>query len=101
VALLACSWLAAGGPPAPGSDDGPTAPDPARVENPRDRAAVHGKYRTLLRRIAAPADRATYKYFCDYGWYSGTEWAGHRDLPPGYWVYVYPHWYVWRDGPGK
>src|SRR5207248_9198215 len=24
-------------------------------------------------------------------------YGGFKDLPPGYWVYVAPYWYIWRD----
>jgi hypothetical protein len=79
------------------------APDPvkARVENPLEKASVGGKYRTLLRAIRVPRDQASYGYFYDYGMYSGTNWAGYDNLPPGHWVYVYPYWYIWRDCANK
>ena len=35
--------------------------------------------------------------FHDFGFWGGTEWRNHKGLPPGHWVYVYPHWYIWRD----
>jgi hypothetical protein len=53
-----------------------------------------------------PQDKATYGNFSDYGSpgrtthptvVAYTSWAGYNNLPPGYWVYVYPHWYIWRD----
>jgi HEAT repeat protein len=62
-----------------------------------EKARVGGKYATLLRRIRVEQDRAGYTDFSDFGMYQGTEWAGYTNLPPGYWVYVYPHWYIWRD----
>jgi hypothetical protein len=61
------------------------------------KAEVNGKYRNLLTKVAAPDDRASYKEFNDYGWYSGTSYKGRRDLPKGYWVYVYPYWYIWGE----
>jgi hypothetical protein len=51
----------------------------------------------LLRQIQVPADAASYGEFHDYGYWAGSEWAGYHDLPAGYWVYVYPYWYIWRD----
>ena len=60
-------------------------------------AAVNGKYEMLLRQIHAPDDVDNYAEFNDYGLYQGTSYAGHNDLPPGYWVYVAPYWYIWRD----
>lgn len=60
-------------------------------------ASVNDKYSHLLRKIAVPEDQPGYGDFYDYGYWSGTSWHGHTDLPPGYWVYVFPHWYIWRD----
>jgi hypothetical protein len=56
-----------------------------------------GKYQKLLRRIRVPRDKQSYGEFHDYGQYEGSEWAGFTDLPTGFWVYVYPHWYIWGE----
>jgi len=61
------------------------------------RASVGGKYRTLLFAIRVPQDQSTYTSFSDYGHSETPAWGGFSGLPGGYWVYVYPHWYVWRD----
>jgi hypothetical protein len=58
---------------------------------------VDGKYQKLLRRIRVPRDKQSYGDFHDYGHYEGSEWAGFTDLPSGYWVYLYPHWYIWGE----
>jgi HEAT repeat protein len=65
------------------------------------KAHVDGKYQKLLRRIRVPRDKQNYSDFSDYGHYEGNEWAGYTDLPPGYWVYVYPHWYIWAEQKPK
>jgi hypothetical protein len=70
------------------------------------RASVDGKYAKLLRKIVVPDDEAANGKFCDWGYYTGTSWRGHSELPPGYWVYVAPCWYIWgesreRPEPGK
>jgi hypothetical protein len=65
------------------------------------RASVEGKYAWLLLRIAAPDDRATYGDFRDFGTYRETDYLGHRGVPAGYWVYVHPFWFVWRDRIGE
>ncbi len=59
-------------------------------------ARVHGKYVNLLYIIPAPEDRAEYGEFCDWGYWTGTEYADCKNLKPGFWVYVYPKWYVWE-----
>lgn len=93
VAALALSF------PAFGHDRDGLTPDAgaARVTNPMDRASVGGKYRTLLREIRVPQDRGSYGYFTDYGHSTTASWGGHDNLPPGYWVYVYPNWYIWGE----
>ena len=69
----------------------------ALVDSAPARATVNGKYRKLLRKIKVEEDRQSYGNFYDWGHYTGTSWAGHNNLPPGYWVYVYPHWYIWGE----
>jgi HEAT repeat protein len=61
------------------------------------KARVEGKYQKLLRRIRVPRDKESYGEFHDYGHYEGSDWAGFTDLPAGFWVYVYPHWYIWGE----
>lgn len=60
------------------------------------KATVNNKYSQLLAVLHAPEEKASYGEFYDYGMYTGTEWAGHTGLPQGNWVYVYPHWYIWK-----
>jgi uncharacterized protein (TIGR03067 family) len=62
-----------------------------------ERAKRDGKYSNLLRKITVRDDFQLFGMFHDWGYYDGTEWAGHKDLPPGYWVYVFPNWYIWKD----
>lgn len=66
-------------------------PSPAAM-----RAATReGKYADLLKVLEVPGDLPTYGDFHDWGWWGGTSWAG-QTVPPGYWVYVYPHWFVFK-----
>jgi len=84
-----------GGPGAgPGQPGGPAVSGPTL---PPDavRASVNGKYTNLLTTIYVPDDRGSYGDFDDWGYYSGTSYAGYTNLPAGYWVYVYPNWYIW------
>jgi hypothetical protein len=87
AALLAAPAAAFAGPDV-------KTPDCEAPDLPRE-ASVGGKYCDLLRTIAVPADRDGYGAFNDWGYWAGAEWAGYTDLPPGYWVYVYPNWYIW------
>ena len=67
------------------------APPPKIMTGPR------GRYRRLLRKLPLPGDRKTYGDFYDWGYWSGTAYRGHKDLPKGYWVYVYPHWLIYAE----
>jgi hypothetical protein len=62
--------------------------------------AAAGKYKHLTRVLLVPADEAEYKKFNDFGKWDGTTYADAKDLTPGYWVYVVPRWFLWRD-PAK
>lgn len=55
-----------------------------------------GKYEGRLHVIYAPEDRETYGAYRDWGYWSGTAYHGVDHLSPGYWVYAYPNWYVWK-----
>jgi hypothetical protein len=60
------------------------------------KARVGGKYDKLLRRIKVPKDVEQYALFQDYGPSEAyPEYEGHKDVPKGSWVYVYPYWYIW------
>ena len=61
------------------------------------KARAGGKYSKLLRRLKVPQDKQSYTDFKDYGHYQATDYAGYANLPAGYWVYVYPHWYIWGN----
>jgi hypothetical protein len=60
------------------------------------KAAVEGKYRMLSAQIRVDNDKDGGD-FKDLGKQARTEYAGHKNLPKGYWVYVKPYWYIWRD----
>jgi hypothetical protein len=61
------------------------------------KARVNGKYAKLLRRLKVPQDKQSYTEFTDYGQYPATDYAGYKNIPEGYWVYVYPYWYIWGE----
>jgi hypothetical protein len=62
----------------------------------RARASVAGKYEQLASTFTVPEDQAQYGAYHDYGWWPGGTWAGVSGIPPGYWVYVAPTWYIWE-----
>lgn len=75
---------------------GELSPADARVK-----AAVDGKYRRLVKKIEVRDDFQRFGGFNDYGYWEGTEYAGRKDLLPGFWVYVYPNWYIWAETTQK
>lgn len=76
---------------------GQTQPPVPTPEQSLSKASVNGKYRMLLRQFKAEQDVKEFQEFKDVGMQQKTEYAGLSDLPKGYWVYVYPYWYIWRD----
>ena len=64
-------------------------------------ASIEGKYRHLLHVVHAPADHGVYTGQKDFGFWNGNTYASQENLKPGHWVYVYPRWFIWRDGPKK
>ena len=72
------------------------SPENSFSQTPRRRGSGR-KYRKLLRKIEAENDQASYGEFNDWGYWSGTSYHGHKDLPPGYWVYVTPCWYIFGE----
>ncbi len=73
------------------------APKALPLEEALVKARVNGKYRMLLRQFQAEADVKEQGEFMDAGMRDTKAYAGETDLPKGYWVYVYPNWYIWRD----
>jgi hypothetical protein len=61
------------------------------------KATLGGKYRTLLMKVHARLDYLVYGAFSDYGYSKTPEYLGQTGLPEGYWVYVYPWWYIFKD----
>jgi hypothetical protein len=44
-----------------------------------------------------PEDEQRYGKFHNYGYYEEPNYAGYSNLPAGYWVYVAPHWFIWKE----
>ncbi len=62
-----------------------------------DKGTANGKYSDLFYVLKVPEDKSGYGEFNDYGWWGGGSWAGVKDNPAGYWVYVYPYWLVFKN----
>jgi len=65
-------------------------------------ASVQGKYSRLTQVLTCPQDQASYGNFSDYGYWGGGAWCGQTG-EAGYWVWVTPNWYVWKnqEAPNK
>lgn len=62
------------------------------------KAGINNKYKMLLYQFKASAeDQKNYPPVRDFGRRDLREYGDLRNLRSGYWVYVRPHWYVWRD----
>ena len=66
----------------------------AQVNDPL--ASSNGKYGGLIQVMNCPSDRSSYGSFNDYGYWGGGAWCGQTGKA-GYWVWVAPNWYVWRQ----
>lgn len=74
------------------------APLPDRTDDQRlEKAHVKSKYGMLLRQFKVAKDSQTYGLLRELGYRTRTSYAGHTNLPEGWWVYVHPYWYIWRD----
>lgn len=84
--------------PHPSTSQGTTTrPGELDATAARIKASVNGKYRRLIKKIEVRDDFRKFGAFNDFGHWDGTEYSGHKDLPPGNWVYVYPNWYLWAE----
>lgn len=72
-------------------------PQSLSAEDAFQKARVNGRYSMLLRQIKVEDDPEAGGDFRELGLLRMRRYAGHNDLPMGYWVYVAPHWYIWRD----
>ena len=68
------------------------------------RKTAEGRYHKLLRRIKVPQDKdaiVNQPLYVEYGYLdhdylpAQKEYYGHKNIPAGFWVYVYPYWYIW------
>ncbi len=65
-----------------------------KVDNVSTKTSVNGKYSNLVQVLKCEKDKGNYGEFKDYGHWSGGPWCG-KTGKSGYWVWVYPNWYVW------
>jgi len=59
-------------------------------------ATLNGKYSKLLMKIKRPGDRRQYKRFVEYGYQPYGLRLG-KWAPEGFYVYLYPNWYIWKN----
>jgi len=95
LALGVCLPFLALAQPSDGGGEGMTKALP--LEEALLRARVNNKYSMLLRQFKVPGDAVQHKDFAELGPRDLANYSGQSDLPKGYWVYVYPYWYIWRD----
>ncbi|MGB8700405.1 MAG: hypothetical protein WCD18_13400 [Thermosynechococcaceae cyanobacterium] len=57
-------------------------------------SSANQKYKKLIQVLPCPGDRSQYGEYSDYGYWGGGRWCGQNGMA-GYWVWLYPNWYVW------
>lgn len=67
---------------------------PAKKKQP---GSANGKYSILQKKIYCAKDKDKYGTFKDDGFWKTNQYCGYNGLPSGYWVYEYPHWYIWQN----
>ncbi|MCH1509924.1 MAG: hypothetical protein L7T84_12010, partial [Akkermansiaceae bacterium] len=72
-------------------------PAPMSAEKAAKKATMKGKYSQLLKKFPARMDYLQYGFEKDYGLYPQTDYMGQKDLPAGYWIYIYPNWYIFKS----
>ncbi|MEZ6054355.1 MAG: VWA domain-containing protein [Planctomycetaceae bacterium] len=76
--------------------DSPPPPELSSLEA-RRKASLDGRYEDLAGQNPAARGLQTIRAFHNRGWWTGPQDADEKGYPAGYWVYVYPHWYVWSE----
>lgn len=59
-------------------------------------ASMKEKYVNLLHVIEVPEDKTIYDALCNWGYSLCDAYADNTNLKPGFWVYVYPNWFIWE-----
>ncbi|HEY9840533.1 MAG TPA: hypothetical protein V6D23_08775 [Candidatus Obscuribacterales bacterium] len=61
------------------------------------RTTRNGRYSQLLAKVNCAPDRLDYGHFHTFGLYLAEDdkYCGEKVPAKGYWVYVYPDWYIW------
>src|SRR5437016_1283643 len=77
----------------------PQSVQPLPLDQSLKKAQMGGKYRMLLKMLKVPDAVKEYTAFKDYGYSTQSELGDYKDIPKGFWVYVHPYWYIWRDKP--
>ena len=57
-------------------------------------ASAYNQYYDLQQVLYCPSDADQYGEYSNYGYWGGGAWCGETGVA-GYWVWVYPNWYVW------
>ncbi|MCA8997842.1 MAG: von Willebrand factor type A domain-containing protein [Planctomycetaceae bacterium] len=85
---------------AKGLDEKANGKSPAKLRelsaiDARMKARCEDRYQELLDKFSVPEDGDIYGEFHEFGYRSGEKYLPRDGRPDGYWVYVYPDWYVW------
>src|SRR5262249_52415067 len=69
-----------------------------KFTNPRNvtKPGENKEHGPLLMKIPVPEDEASYGKYNKYGKWTGTEYKGHKNLPPAFWIYEAPYWNLYE-----
>ncbi|OKH17866.1 serine/threonine protein kinase [[Limnothrix rosea] IAM M-220] len=77
----------------------PTTVTPKPIPEPEpvvvDETSGYGRYTDLIQVINCETALEEYGRYNDWGYWEGGSTVCEANAQPGYWVYVYPDWYVW------
>ncbi len=65
-----------------------------------DETSAYGRYTDLIQVIPCETALDEYGRYNDWGYWEGSNTVCEATAQPGYWVYVYPDWYVWGTEVG-
>lgn len=72
----------------------------------KKRITAEGRYQHLLKKIKVKRDAQDIcnqllymeNGYHDHGFFPAQDsYYNHKKIPAGFWVYVYPYWYIWGD----
>lgn len=71
------------------------------TEEQLEMATCNHKYRNLIHTLFAPQEKEVHGLELEFGYRDRAEYLGYNNIPEGYWVFVYPHWFIFESDASK